>query len=98
MGSRVGPAVTRMRSPARSRTGVRRRSTASRMLSTSGKRPLPASPEASRSDGLTRGPGGDEDALAGQIAYRGQEALDRLEDAVHLGQASLAREPGGEPI
>ncbi len=47
MGSRVGPEVTRTRSPARSRTGVRSRSSASTIVSTSGSRPLPASPDAS---------------------------------------------------
>jgi len=47
IGSRVGPAVTSTCSPARSRTGDSAPSTASMIASTSGSRPLPASPEAS---------------------------------------------------
>ena len=46
MGSRVGPAVTSSRSPARSRTGASRRRSASTISSTSGNRPLPLWPEA----------------------------------------------------
>ena len=46
IGSRVGPAVTSTRSPARSRTGVSTRRSASTMSSTSGNRPLPLRPEA----------------------------------------------------
>ena len=47
IGSRVGPAVTMSRSPARSRTVTSARCSASTMSSISGKRPLPRRPDAS---------------------------------------------------
>ena len=47
-------------------------------------------------DGLAGGPGGDEDALAGQIALRGQGALDGLDEGGHLGQSAASGEARGE--
>ena len=51
---------------------------------------------AHRVDRLAGRTRGHEQALAGQVAPRGEHALERLHDGVHLGQAPAPGEAGGE--